>query len=191
MNVLLSAEKLVGARGGVRLFGPMDLDLFPGTALLVRGPNGAGKSTFLRLLAGLLAPAEGRVRPNAALRYLGHLDAVKPTMTVRENLIFWQRYHGSAATDDVMNALGLGGLADMPARYLSAGQRRRLALARTLDPTVPIWLLDEPTNGLDDASIRSLETLLAGHRRHGGIVVAATHAPLDLPGAQRLELGLS
>ena len=191
MNALLEAEKLVGGRSGQRLFGPLDSAVSPGDALVVRGPNGAGKSTLLRTLAGLLPPMDGTVRANAALRYLGHHDAVKPALTVAENLVFWRRFNGTGASDAALAAVGLDRLAAMPARYLSAGQRRRLALARTLDPAAKIWLLDEPTNGLDAASIATLETTLARHRAGGGAVVAATHAAIDLPQARLLELGLT
>lgn len=188
MTALLETEGLIGARGGRRLFGPIDIALPLGGAVLVRGANGSGKSTLLRLLAGLLAPDAGAVRANAALRYLGHHDAVKPALTVAENLIFWRRFHGTGASEAALAAVGLDRLAAMPARYLSAGQRRRLALARALDPAAPIWLLDEPTNGLDAASVVGLESALARHRGTGGGVVVATHAVLGLPGAQPLEL---
>lgn len=191
MSALLETEKLIGGRGGRRLFGPLDASLASGAALLIRGPNGAGKSTLLRILAGLLAPMDGIVRANAALRYLGHHDAVKPALTVVENLVFWRHFHGTGSSDAALAAVGLDRLAATPARYLSAGQRRRLALARTLDPAAKIWLLDEPTNGLDAASIANLESVLARHRAAGGAIVAATHAALDLPQARSLELGLT
>ncbi len=191
MTTLLLAESLIGGRGGQRLFGPLDTALSPGAALLVRGPNGAGKSTLLRIFAGLLAPMAGIVRANAALRYLGHHDAVKPALTVAENLVFWRRFHGTGSSDAALAAVGLDRLAATPARYLSAGQRRRLALARALDPAAAVWLLDEPTNGLDAASIAGLEAVLGRHRKGGGAVVVATHAALGLPEAQSLELGLT
>jgi len=191
VNRLLEAEGLVGGRSGHTLFGPLDLALAAGGALRVTGGNGSGKSTLLRLLAGLLDPMSGVVRANAALRYLGHHDAVKPSFTVAENLIFWRRFNGSGSSASALAAVGLDRLAATPARYLSAGQRRRLALARTLDPAAPIWLLDEPTNGLDAASIAMLEAALARHRGAGGIAVVATHAAILLPEAQTLELGLT
>ena len=175
-------------RGGRTLFGPLDLALPPGGALLVAGPNGAGKSTLLRILAGLLAPAAGRVEAHAALRYLGHHDAVKPALSVIENLRFWQRFHGGGAGDAALATVSLAPLADMPARYLSAGQRRRLALARALDPAAALWLLDEPGNGLDAASVAALEASLAGHRAQVGAVVVVSHAEIALPRAARLEL---
>lgn len=191
MTALLQAANLIGGRGGHRLFGPLDVTLPSGGALLVRGPNGVGKSTLLRIFAGLLEPMGGVMRASAAFRYLGHHDAVKPALTVGENLVFWRRFHGTGASDAALAAVGLERLAATPARYLSAGQRRRLALARVLDPAAAIWLLDEPTNGLDAASIASLESALARHRASGGAVVAATHAALALPDARSLELGLT
>ncbi len=191
MSALLEAERLVGGRGGQRLFGPLDAALGAGDALLVHGPNGSGKSTLLRVFAGLLAPMGGVMRANAALRYLGHHDAVKPALTVGENLVFWRRFHGTGSSEAALAAVGLDRLAAMPARYLSAGQRRRLALARVLDPAAKLWLLDEPTNGLDASSISTLESVLARHRAAGGAVVAATHAALDLPQARSLEMGLT
>lgn len=191
MSALLEAEGLVGGRSGQRLFGPLDAALGAGDALLVRGPNGSGKSTLLRIFAGLLAPMGGVMRANAALRYLGHHDAVKPALTVGENLLFWRRFHGTGSSEAALAAVGLDRLAAMPARYLSAGQRRRLALARVLDPAAKVWLLDEPTNGLDASSIATLESALARHRAAGGAVVAATHAALDLPQARSLEMGLT
>jgi heme exporter protein A len=190
VSALLETDGLVGGRGGHPLFGPLDLALPAGAALLVRGANGAGKSTMLRIFAGLIEPTAGFVRANAALRYLGHHDAVKPALTVAENLVFWRRFHGSGSSAAALAAVGLDRLAATPARYLSAGQRRRLALARTLDPAAPIWLLDEPTNGLDAASVELLEAALARHRGTGGIAVVATHAVLALPDARSLELGL-
>ncbi len=191
MNALLEAESLVGARGGRSLFGPLDIALSPGSALVIGGANGTGKSTLLRVLAGLLAPEAGAVRVSAALRYLGHHDAVKPALTVTENLTFWQRFHGSVVSPAPLAALGLERLAAMPARYLSAGQRRRLALACALDTAAPIWLLDEPTNGLDAASIEKLEAAVKQHRRTGGAVAVATHVTLRLSDTRRLELGRS
>ncbi len=189
MTALLEVQGLVGARGGHHLFGPIDLSLSRGGALLIGGANGTGKSTLLRILAGLLAPEAGAVRVNAALRYLGHHDAVKPALTVAENLAFWQRFNGCGASAPPLAAVGLERLAAMPARYLSAGQRRRLALARTLDASAPIWLLDEPTNGLDAASVTRLEAEVDRHRGAGGAVAVATHAVLRLPESRRLELG--
>ncbi len=161
-----------------------------GGALLLLGVNGAGKSTLLRLLAGLKRPDAGSVHwrgadvaePGADLAYLGHLDALKLGLTVRENLAF------PAASDAAVVPLGLAGLIDVPVRFLSAGQRRRVALARLAGRGAGLWLLDEPTLGLDAASVEALGGLLAAHRAQGGAVVAATHLPLPLPDAEEFRL---
>jgi heme exporter protein A len=160
-----------------------------GGALLLLGANGAGKSTLLRVLAGLKRPEAGRVLwrglpvdEPGAVAYLGHLDALKPGLTARENLAF------PPASDIAFDALGLAPLADVPARMLSAGQKRRLALARLIGRGAGLWLLDEPTLGLDAASVAALGDLLAAHRAAGGAVVAATHLPLPLPGAAEHRL---
>ncbi len=162
-----------------------------GGALLLLGANGAGKSTLLRVLAGLKRPDGGTVRwrgtpageAGAAIAYLGHLDALKPGLTARENLAF------PPADDRAFAALGLDALADVPARMLSAGQKRRVALARLAGSGAGLWLLDEPSLGLDAASVAALGGLLAAHRAGGGAVVAATHLPLPLPDAVEMRLG--
>ena len=163
----------------------------PGGAALLLGPNGAGKSTLLRVLAGLKRPEAGEVswagapvdEPGADLAYLGHLDALKLGLTVRENLRF------PPASDRALAPLGLLPLIDVPARFLSAGQRRRVALARLVGRGAGLWLLDEPTLGLDAASVDALGALLATHRASGGVVVALPpHLPLPLPGAAELRL---
>jgi heme exporter protein A len=170
-----------------------------GGALVLAGPNGAGKSTLLRLLAGLVRPVVGRLLWNGAdaladlaahggrVAYLGHQDAVKPGLTVTENLRFAAAVSGRPI-EAALAALGLDALAELPARMLSAGQKRRLALSRLLLSAAPLWLLDEPTLGLDTASIERIGVLLAQHRAGGGMVVAATHVPLPLPGAAGLRL---
>lgn len=147
---------------------------------------------MLRLLAGLRQPDAGTIAWNGAdptgkIAFLGHQDAVKPGLTALENLALHARLHGRDARA-ALDALALGGLADLPARMLSAGQRRRLALARLPLAAAPIWLLDEPTLGLDTASVVRLGTLLATHRDAGGVVIAATHLELPLPGAATLRL---
>jgi len=186
MIALLDARDIVGARGGRHLFGPLDFALAAGAAVTVTGPNGAGKSTLLRILGGLLSPVSGEIAMHAACRYLGHHDAVKPALSVAENLAFWRRFGGGAPTLDTMD---MTALADLPARYLSAGQRRRLALCRALDPAAPVWLLDEPVNALDAASVARLEDVIAAHRRHGGATIVVSHAALRLPDARPLVLG--
>jgi len=189
-------------RGGRLVFEALDFALGPGDALMLVGPNGSGKSSLLRLMAGLLPPFLGELRwrgapvpadpdaHRARLAYLGHLDAVKPSLSVAENLAFWIALGGGAAESGAaaLARFGLDELASLPARYLSAGQRRRLALARVAALPKSLWLLDEPSTGLDTRSVAALEAAIEAHRRGGGIVVLSTHAPLDLPGAERLDL---
>ncbi len=196
---MLHAENLACLRGERAVFAGLSFTLEPGGALLLVGANGAGKSTLLRLLAGLLAPAEGRLLWDgedaladrdghaARLRYLSHQDALKPALTARENLDFFARLWGGEP-EAALDALGLGPLAELPARVLSSGQKRRLALARLALAPAALWLLDEPTVGLDIASVDRLGRLLATHRAAGGMVLAATHLPLPLPGARELQL---
>ncbi|WP_424137385.1 heme ABC exporter ATP-binding protein CcmA [Roseomonas chloroacetimidivorans] len=199
MAGVLAADDLAIRRGGRVVLAGLSLRAAPGEALLLLGPNGAGKSTLLRALAGLLRPAAGRVTwdgedvagdtaaHGGRTRYLGHQDAIKPALTPREDLVFWARLRGGDP-DVALAALGLSALAGLPCRRLSAGQRRRLALARLALGEAPLWLLDEPTLGLDSASVGRLGALLAAHRARGGIVLAATHLPLPLPGARELAL---
>jgi heme exporter protein A len=196
---VLQAEDLAAFRGEVLVFRDLSFAVPAGGALLLAGPNGAGKSTLLRLLAGLLPPAAGRVLWNhqdaladlsahaARVAFLGHRDAVKPGLTVAENMRFAARLGGFDAAA-ALAAMALDGLAALPARMLSAGQSRRLALARVVMSPAPLWLLDEPTLGLDTASVARLGTLLAAHRRRGGVIVAATHLPLPLEDAATLHL---
>jgi heme exporter protein A len=196
---VLQAEGLAAFRGERLVFRDLDFTVPAGGALVLTGPNGSGKSTLLRLLAGLVRPIAGRLLwggedaladlPSHAARvtYVGHLDAVKPGLTVAENLRFAART-GGGAVGDALDALGLGDLADVPARFLSAGQKRRLALARLGLSVAPLWLLDEPTVGLDVASQERVGTVLRTHRAQGGIVVAATHVPLPLEDMAELRL---
>jgi heme exporter protein A len=196
---VLAAENVAVFRGERLVFRDLSLSVPPGGALVLSGPNGSGKSTLLRLLAGLIRPAAGRLLWDGAdaladlaghgrrVAYLGHQDAVKPGLTVTENLRFAaavSRRPISAA----LEAVGLEMLADLPARMLSAGQKRRLALSRLLLSSAPLWLLDEPTLGLDAASIERFGRLLAGHRAAAGIVVAATHVCLPMPDSAQLRL---
>jgi heme exporter protein A len=196
---MLEAHGLGCWRGERAVFADLDFVLAPGGALLLTGPNGAGKSSLLRLVAGLIPPFAGqllfagqdaladRAAHARRLRYLGHADALKPALTVRENLAFYARLWGGAV-EPALAAVALTELADLPARLLSSGQRRRLALARLALAPAPIWLLDEPTVGLDAASVARLGPLLAAHRAAGGAVMAATHLPLPLPDARELRL---
>jgi heme exporter protein A len=197
----LVARDLVGERGGIRLFGPLELTLGAGEALIVRGPNGAGKSTLLRVLAGLLPSAEGRVMldgggeewPTAAsaCHYLGHADGMSRALSVQENLAFWQAFLGGRglAPGEALAALGLQAIGHLPFGVLSAGQRRRVALARLLLSHRPLWLLDEPAASLDRASSSRLAGLFERHCADGGILVATTHQSLGLARAHELFLG--
>ncbi|MGH7117594.1 MAG: heme ABC exporter ATP-binding protein CcmA [Acetobacteraceae bacterium] len=197
---VLQAEKLAAIRGERLIFRDLSFTLGPGDALLVRGPNGAGKSTLLRVLAGLLRPAAGRLLWDGAdalddpplharrLAYLGHQDAVKAGLTGAENL----RFAGLLSGGSVAEALALtdlSALAELPVRLYSAGQRRRLALARVALSKAPLWLLDEPTNGLDAAAEAKLGGLIDAQRARGGMVIAASHLPLALERADELILG--
>ncbi len=185
---------MAAIRGERLVFADLSFAVAQGDALLLVGPNGSGKSTLLRILAGLGRLADGRLlwdgqdalADRAAhagrVAYLGHQDAIKPGLTARENFFRPEQANAGLA------ALDLAPFADLPARMLSAGQRRRLALARLAVGGAPIWLLDEPTLGLDQASVARLGDLLAQHRAGGGMVVAATHLPLPLPGAAELAL---
>ncbi|MBN8874882.1 MAG: heme ABC exporter ATP-binding protein CcmA [Rhodospirillales bacterium] len=196
----LTAEALAAFRGERLVFRDLGFSLAPAEALVLVGPNGSGKSTLLRLLAGLVRPAAGRLLwdredaladlPAHAARvvYVGHQDAVKPGLTAAENLRFAAALTGGVAAE-ALAAVGLERLADLPARMLSAGQKRRLALARLALGSAPLWLLDEPTLGLDTVSIDRFGGLLAAHRGRGGMVVAATHVPLPLAGTRELRLG--
>lgn len=195
---MLEAEGLAALRGERLVFERVRFAVPAGRALLLVGPNGSGKSTLLRMVAGLVRAAAGRLlwQGEDALAdltahahrvaYVGHLDAVKPGLTTAENLRFWGTGERIAAA---LESLDLTRLADLPARMLSAGQKRRLALARLALSEAPIWLLDEPTLGLDTASVARFGVMLAEHRASGGVVLAATHLPLPLPGAQELRLG--
>jgi heme exporter protein A len=189
---VLKVQEIAAIRGERRIFGPLSFSVPPGEALLLVGPNGAGKSTLLRILAGLGRLAAGQVlwddvdtladraAHGALVSYVGHLDAIKPGLTARENL--------GPQADVGLAAMALSHLADQPARFFSAGQKRRLALSRLMCRQTPIWLLDEPTLGLDVASVARFGEMLASHRSQGGIVLAATHLPLPLPGATELRL---
>ncbi len=197
---VLKAEGLAAFRGERLVFRDLDFSVAASGALVLAGPNGSGKSTLLRLLAGLVRPVAGRLLwqgedaladlPAHAGRvaYLGHLDSVKLGLTAAENLHFWARLSGGSVAD-ALESVGLSELAELPARMLSAGQKRRLALARLALSPAPLWLLDEPTLGLDAASIERFGALLAAHRERGGLVVAATHVPLPLGAPAELRLG--
>ena len=195
------ARGVACVRGGRAVFSDVGFSLESGGALVLAGVNGAGKSSLLRIMAGLLAPARGTLAWNGAalhadwsahrrrLHYVGHLDAVKPALTAAENLDFGARVKGAArAAGDALARLGLEALAEVPARFLSAGQRRRLALACLAATPAPLWLLDEPTVALDRESTGLVAAMIAEHRAGGGMAVVATHGELALAGARRLDL---
>jgi heme exporter protein A len=195
----LLGSELACVRGGRSVFSGLSFAVGAGEALLVSGPNGAGKSSLLRAVAGLVRLTGGQLLleggdADATLgeqaHYLGHLDALKPSLSVAENLEFWTRYlDGSNAITPALDTVGLGGIAGLPAAYLSAGQRRRLSIARLIAVARPLWLLDEPTSALDTAAQAMLATLMHNHLAGGGIILAATHGPIGLDGAKELRLG--
>jgi heme exporter protein A len=197
---MFAGDGLACVRGERLVFRGLSFAVGPGEALLLAGPNGSGKSSLLRLMAGLLPPWSGRLAwsgediaadktaHRARLHFVGHQDALKPVLTAAETLTFWAGLRGGGAVDAALDRMGLTSLAETPCRYLSAGQRRRLALARLLASPAPLWLLDEPTTGLDAASVAAFEAVLAEHRAGGGLVVASTHVPLALTAAKTLSL---
>jgi heme exporter protein A len=202
----LLAEELACRRGARLVFAGLSFRLPAGAALVLTGPNGSGKTSLLRVVASLIPPAAGRLAwgdaPIAAdlaghrarLHYVGHLDAVKPALTPRETLGFWAALRGlptrrsAAAVAEALGAFALDAVADWPCRWLSAGQRRRLALSRLLVIPAPLWLLDEPSLALDDDNRERLERAIATHRSSGGRVLLATHTPLALDSPDRLAL---
>jgi heme exporter protein A len=195
----LSGRGLRCIRGGREVFSGLDFDASAGEAVAVTGANGAGKTSLLRLIAGLLAAAGGSIDlagGDAELtlaeqaHYLGHRDALKPALSVMENLRFWADYLGGAGADPAgsLQTVGLGHAAHLPAAYLSAGQRRRLSIGRLLAVQRPVWLLDEPTSALDAAGQDMFAGLMTDHLRHGGLIVAATHTSLGVQ-AKKLRIG--
>jgi heme exporter protein A len=196
----LIAEGLTSIRGDRTLFAGLAFTIGGGEALLLLGPNGSGKTTLIRTVAGLLAPAAGTIRIQGGdaersvgeqCHYVGHLNAIKPSLTVEENAKFWCRFLGGREdrVEEALAAFGLAALRDIPSAYLSAGQKRRLGLARVLLAERPIWLLDEPTVSLDSAAQDMLAAAATAHLAAGGLVIAATHAPLGVAGARELHLG--
>ncbi len=200
--ILLRATDLSLSRGGRQLFSGLTVELLFQGILLVTGPNGIGKSSLLQVMADVLRPDTGTIKwllkdPDAPrLHYLGHNAGVKTRLTVAENLAFWRQVNGPTglAVDAALERVGLGALAAVDAGHLSAGQTRRLALARLLVSHRPVWLLDEPTSALDAAGHRLVGQLMVEHAMSGGSVMAATHDPIpEAAGAvlTKLELGAS
>ena len=196
----LKADNLACSRGGREVFAGLNFSLSGGEALVVTGRNGAGKSSLLRMIAGLVHVAGGRLaldggEPDASIgeqsHYVGHQDSVKPSLTVGENLKFWAQYLGAGegTIEAALQAVDLAPLADLPAAYLSAGQRRRLSIARLVAVPRPLWLLDEPTSALDMPSQNRLADLMRSHLAGGGMIVAAAHGPIGLERARELNMG--
>ncbi|WP_372397796.1 heme ABC exporter ATP-binding protein CcmA [Azospirillum sp. HJ39] len=201
---VFAGSELTCLRGDRLVFTGLEFSVAPGGALVLLGPNGSGKSSLLRVMAGLLKPLHGTLGwdggsiaddpdgHRARVQYVGHLDAVKPVLTAAENLAFWAALAG--AGDPAANArtalerLGVPHIAAVPGRYLSAGQKRRLNLARLLAAPAALWLLDEPTVALDRAAIAQFEGLIAEHRAQGGMVVLSTHTDIATPGGEALHL---
>lgn len=197
----LVIDGLAGERGDRILFSGLSADLGEGSALLVTGPNGSGKSTFLRIVAGLLPASAGSISLQdaapafsdvpSACHFLGDSDALKPSMTVRQNLQFWAGFQQRAAMTphDALAAVDLPDIGELPVEALSKGMRRRVAFARLLQVDLPIWLLDEPTSGLDAGATVRVEEQIARHRAEGGIVILASHHAIHMNDVKRIDLG--
>ena len=187
-------------RGDKLLFEGLEWFLGPGDALVLNGPNGSGKSSLLRVIAGLLRPTAGIVKwgdaevhkaegYRDAMHYLGHFSAVKPVLTVSENVRFWSDINGGAEIETALDSFGLKDIQDSPGRLLSSGQKRRVALANLVAVPRKLWLLDEASTGLDGQSVQALLSAINLHRDKGGLLVAATHGELDLGDAKEITLG--
>ncbi|MDK2768076.1 MAG: heme ABC exporter ATP-binding protein CcmA [Sphingomonas sp.] len=183
-------EGVACARGGRMLFEGLDLALEPGGGVLVTGPNGAGKSSLIRIIAGLLKASAGRVSVTGERALLAEAAGLDPELPVGEALRFWAGLDGRRdAVEGALEAVGLLHLTPVPVRMLSTGQRKRVGIARVVASGAPIWLLDEPANGLDHGAIGVLGGLIAAHRAAGGIAVVATHLPIRMQGAREILIG--
>ena len=193
-SLVLEAKSLACERGGRLVFKNLSFTLKSGEVLELRGPNGSGKSSLLRLIAGLNQPASGSINLNTSAsiaenaHYIGHNEAVKSALSVRENLHFWQSFMGAPGGTS-LQAFKLEKLSDDETRLLSQGQRRRLALTRLVAVKRQVWLLDEPTVGLDQAALADLTREMRAHLKSGGMIIAATHGALGIKGAKQLQLG--
>lgn len=189
-DAALRLSGIACARGGRLLFRGVDLTLNAGESALLRGPNGIGKSSLMRICAGLLRPVGGTIERRGRIALADERLALDMEEPLRAALGFWARLDGAdaAALDQALDAMALGSLADIPVRMLSTGQRKRASLARVIAGGAPLWLLDEPGNGLDDASLKLLGKAVAAHVADGGIVVAASHQPLPMTAPVTVEL---